>query len=122
MLLHCLRLFCVDLSLVLEIGLVADKVKQHITDVSIILYFVLPALHVFEALLTRYIVDHDDGAAPFVKYPCDGPVALLTGRVPNLQRDLVLIVNFHHVAAEFDAYSDLVLILKYALDQLVHDT
>ena len=74
-----------DFLIYLSVRIIVLVAHQYpVDDVTVLINFMQPPLHVCEAFSAGDVVDHDDPVSPPVVGAGDGPEPLLAGRVPDL--------------------------------------
>ena len=74
-----------DFPLYLSVRIIVLVAHQYpVDDVTVLINFMQPPLHVGEALSAGDVVDHNDPVSPPVVGAGDGAEPLLSGRVPDL--------------------------------------
>ena len=108
-----------DLALLLQLSLVSNEIDAHIFS-GVLLNFLKPVHQRHEGLVARDVVSEEYAVGASVEDSCYALETFLTGGVPNLDLDN-LIVDRQVVAAELNSNSDLVLLFKFVIHHALHE-
>lgn len=107
------------MSFVFQIGFISHKYEPHIL-IAISLRLFIPRQNIVEGLFVGNVVYQKGANRISIVRPRDGPIILLSGRVPNLRPNRHFLY-FYCFCTELYANSRLLVLLKFVLYELVQN-